>query len=464
MRVDLDDPDLRMVKRVGVVPFEDAPGADAGRSGQVVSAAVTAQLKKNTEWGMFERSNLKGVVGEMAIQSSSMFDPDTAVKIGKLMGVQSVVVGNVSQYEIGSIPFLFFLVFDKNVYRVGFSCRMIMVETGEVMWSASTTGTSYISMEDAANIAARKVFEPDPEKASIPKSAPRAQPPAVVEKVEPVEQPVIKTRSIEGRRWAVVVGVSDYSDSRIPTLRYAAADAQAFSKWLVSPNGGRYAPSQVKLLANEQATSKNIKDALFVWLKQVIEEDIVTIYFAGHGSPDSPDTPDNLYLLTHDTDYGSIATSAFPMWDIETALSRFIKAKKVIVLADACHSGGVGNQFDVGRRGIKSNSINSGLRNLSQITDGVCVISASDDKQMSQESKDWGGGHGAFTFYLLKGLGGEADYTKDGHVTLGELTSYLSENVRRATKSAQSPTVAGKYDPALAIGKKRPKTIRVEPR
>lgn len=118
--------------------------------------------------------------------------------------------------------------------------------------------------------------------------------------------------------------------------------------------------------------------------------------------------------------------------------------------------GGVGKPFDVSKRASRAigvNPINSGLQYLSQIGDGVCVISASDDKQLSQESKDWGGGHGVFTYFLLKGLEGDADYNKDSRVTLGELIPYLSEEVRRATKNAQSPTVAGRFDPALSIGK-----------
>ena len=81
------------------------------------------------------------------------------------------------------------------------------------------------------------------------------------------------------------------------------------------------------------------------------------------------------------------------------------------------------------------------------------MISASDDKQFSQESKNWGGGHGVFTYFLFEGLKGNADYNKDAHVTLGELIPYLSEQVRRATRNAQSPAVAGKFDPALSIGR-----------
>jgi len=258
------------------------------------------------------------------------------------------------------------------------------------------------------------------------------------------------------QHWAVIIGVSRYSDTRIQSLRYATADAKYFYHWLVSSKGGKYAPNNIRLLLDKKATGKNIKDALFNWLRQAIEEDIVIIYFAGHGSPDSPDSPENLYLLPYDTQYDNIAATGFPMWDVETALKRFIKAKRVIVIADACHSGGVGQSFDVYRRstrGIGVNPISTRLEKLSKIGKGVAVISASGDKQTSQEGNQWGGGHGVFTYYLMEALKGEADYNQDRKVSLGELIPYLSEQVRRATRSAQSPTVSGKFDPALAIAR-----------
>jgi len=284
------------------------------------------------------------------------------------------------------------------------------------------------------------------EKAAQPQS-----PPAAAPKMQ-ADRPVKAAEA----RWALVVGVSEYRDSRIPALRYAASDADAFYRWLVSPSGGKYAPARVRLLTNRQATAQNIKDALFVWLGQAIEEDIVTLYFACHGSPQSPDTPENLFLLPYDVRYDSIATTGFPMWDIETALKRFIKARKVIVIADACHAGGVGQEFDAARRdarGLKAVPISSNLQNLSQIGDGICIITASADDQFSQESSKWGGGHGVFTHFLLQGLEGNADYNRDRIVSLGEIIPYLSEQVRRETRNAQSPTVSGRFDPALAIGK-----------
>jgi uncharacterized caspase-like protein len=259
-----------------------------------------------------------------------------------------------------------------------------------------------------------------------------------------------------GQRWAVVVGVSEYEDSRIPSLRYAARDAQVFHDWLVAPTGGRYAPSKVKLLLNRNATNEKIKDALFNWLKQAIEEDVVVIYFAGHGSPESPESVQNLFLLPTNARYDNIAVTGFPMWDVETALKRFIKARRVVIIADACHAAGVGQSFDVAvraDRGLQINPISSGLQGLSDVGEGVCVISASRDREFSQEGREWGGGHGVFSYYLLEGLKGAADFDRNGSVSVGEVTVFVSQQVRRATRNAQNPIVAGRFDPSLVIGK-----------
>jgi len=291
------------------------------------------------------------------------------------------------------------------------------------------------------SLASAKPIEPAP----APTPAPADTTPA----------PAVSTGGFS-QRWAVVIGISQYQDTRIPALRYASVDAKSLYEWLTSPQGGRYAPSRVNLLLDREATARNMRGALFQWLGQALEEDIATVYFAGHGSPQSPDHPENLFLLPYDAQYDNIASTGFPMWDIETALKRFIKAKRVVVIADACHAAGVGNSFDLATRagrGIKVNPISAGLQNLSQVGEGVCVISASDEKQLSQEGKRWGGGHGVFTYFLLQGLEGQADYNRDTRVTLGELIPYLSEQVRRATRNAQSPIVAGQFDPALTMAR-----------
>jgi uncharacterized caspase-like protein len=264
------------------------------------------------------------------------------------------------------------------------------------------------------------------------------------------------TLSATGQHWAIVIGVSEYADTRIPALRYAAKDAKAFYDWLIFPDGGRYAPSHVRFVVDKDATAKNIRDALFVWSRQALEEDMLTIYLACHGSPESPDTKENLFLLPYDADYGKIASTGFPMWDLQTALKRFVKAKRVVVIADVCHAQGVGEPFAIARRdvgGIAPSLVSKGMNNLSEATESVAVLTSTTGEQLAQESEKWGGGHGVFTFCLLNGLRGEADYNKDKEVSLGELIPFVSEQVRRATSNAQTPQVTGKFDPSVTLGR-----------
>jgi len=276
---------------------------------------------------------------------------------------------------------------------------------------------------------------------------------AVVEKTDTRPPPRVAAAP-PAMRWAIVIGVSDYADTRIPALRYASADAKSFSDWLVDPKGGGFAPSRVKKLLDSDATYENIREALFDWGAHALAEDLMVIYFACHGTGESPDDLDSVYLLPSDAKFDKIASSGFPMWDVETALKHHIKARRVVVIADACHSGGIGREYDIGRRGIEIRpKVADSVGNLGSASESVAVIMASGVGQLSQESKEWGGGHGVFTHYLLEGLKGKADANKDGKVSLGELTPYLSQQVRRATKSRQCPVVAGEYDPTLMIAK-----------
>ena len=53
--------------------------------------------------------------------------------------------------------------------------------------------------------------------------------------------------------------------------------------------------------------------------------------------------------------------------------------------------------------------------------------------------------HGLFTYYLLRGLRGEADLNRNGEVTIGEVTDYLTRKIptaaRNTFKQEQQPQV-----------------------
>src|SRR5690242_20739737 len=84
--------------------------------------------------------------------------------------------------------------------------------------------------------------------------------------------------------WAVVIGVSKYQNlEQVQWLKYADQDARSYADLLKSNYVG-VPPENVKLLTNEEATTKDIKATLGSWLfEHSGPDDTVYIYFAGHG-------------------------------------------------------------------------------------------------------------------------------------------------------------------------------------
>jgi uncharacterized caspase-like protein len=263
------------------------------------------------------------------------------------------------------------------------------------------------------------------------------------------------------QRWAVVIGISKYQNTSkgITPLRFADADAISFYDFLKSSKGGSFPTSNMKLLTNENATLANITSAINVFLAKAVEDDIVIIFFAGHGSPD-PNNPKNLFFLTYDTDPETMASSGYLMEDLKRAMDRFIKARNVLIFTDACHSSGVSGQY--GTRGKESDAmLNKYLLNLAQAENSTLVFTSSEANELSQESSSWGGGHGVFTWSMLQGLNGEADADKDGIVSLGELLDYTQDKVRRETKAMQHPDNSStKFDRRLPMSILKPDILR----
>lgn len=254
----------------------------------------------------------------------------------------------------------------------------------------------------------------------------------------------------QGEKFAVVIGVSRYANrsSQLPDLEFAARDAHAFREFLTQANGGGFQPANIRFLVDERATLKNIRTALFTFLTRPKAEDLVVIYYAGHGLPD-PNDPRQLYLLAHDSEFQNMGGTALLMSDFQDVFGRILKSKRVITFADACHSEGISGGIP-GAGNDLNNLINQYLARISGLGRRA-VITASDIGELSYESARWGSGHGVFTYYLLKGLKGEADLNSDGTVVAGELFQYVQREVRGETAGNQNPAVVGGLAEGLAL-------------
>ena len=258
-------------------------------------------------------------------------------------------------------------------------------------------------------------------------------------------------RRSRAQRWAVIIGVGEYQDRAIPPLQFASRDAESFAEFLRSERAGGtgYHPNNVKVLLNKDATVKNVRTALFTFLRGVTEDDVVVIYFAGHGLPD-PDRMDDLYLLTHDSEIANLPGTALPMKELQDAIRRTY-AHDIIVITDACHSGGVAGGPT--RRSLETNEINQRfLQDLEASSGTIVAFSASQVRQTSLEGPQWGGGHGIFTHYMLEALRGAADADSNSIVSLGEMMEWVRDTVRRETRNSQIPAIsATSYDFAWPV-------------
>ena len=242
------------------------------------------------------------------------------------------------------------------------------------------------------------------------------------------------------RSYALVVGIAQYQN--LPPeqqLRYSERDAEAMYSILISPEGGNFRAQHVRKLVGQKATLANLKRELEEWLPSVAQEgDRVLVYFAGHGFVvgGAP------YLAPYDFDVKNVQRSAYSMADLSRVFGSLIKAKWKVMLTDSCHSGAISPDADI-------QTINRSLLDLSR---SVFSLTASRDRERSFESPDWGGGHGIFTYYVVRGMEGMADENRDGIVTADELAEYVRRNVREATEGAQNPTSdRSSFDPNMLL-------------
>lgn len=231
---------------------------------------------------------------------------------------------------------------------------------------------------------------------------------------------------------AVIIGIDKYEDDRIAPLELAAADAKAIYDILTHPYFGGFPAENVTLLLNEDASYRNIKEAILVDLvERACFEDTVVIYYAGHGAP-GPATGTNSadamekYFVPYDAKIDRLRAHGVAMSDVNDWF-RYIQSRRVIFFIDSCYSGASGGRsFNNPLFNTRASLTDEFLEELSG--DGRIVVTACEVNQVSLELKELG--HGLFTHYLLEGLRGKADIDGDGRVSISELYQWLYEKVK----------------------------------
>jgi hypothetical protein len=250
--------------------------------------------------------------------------------------------------------------------------------------------------------------------------------------------------------WVLAVGLSKYREQGIPSLPFAKTDAEQVRDWFARQQSARVSADNLRVLCDEQATRVNVLTQVDWLRKQAMPEDLVIVYFAGHGAPELASDGKSVeakYLVLYDTDPGELFATGLPLDELTRRLD-FVKAKTQVVILEACYAGAVGQEV---LKRTPTADLEIRPRFIQEMGErgGRVILSASSGRQIAIGSEEVNGG--LFTHYLLKAWS-EANNRR----LIADCFEQVWDDVRRAANklgSAQEPSKYGDQNVDVILGK-----------
>ncbi len=218
------------------------------------------------------------------------------------------------------------------------------------------------------------------------------------------------------KRYAVLIGSSEFSDPELQSLRCPECDVHGLSDILASEHYGNF--SEI---------SKSINEPHHVVLRKLEEvftkaepDDLVLIYFSGHGELNRMG---KLRLVTTNTELNALYSTSVPIESIQHCISDISRTNRILIILDCCNAGAVGKAFEAtkGSRDEQYAELSRGR--------GIYVLAASTAFDVAVERKD--DEYGAFTKFIIEGIQTWEAADKDGNVTVDSLYDYLYRRMQK---------------------------------
>lgn len=222
--------------------------------------------------------------------------------------------------------------------------------------------------------------------------------------------------------YALIIGV-DFKQKTDSVLK----DAQSIYDVLSDEELCGYKKDNIKLLLNEEATCKNINDALDDFVSKMDEHSSFLMYYSGHGGYAKE------YDISYLCPYDKTADNYISGKELRGKLSK-MQSKKIFILFDCCHSG----SFFEGKDEIISETVSknskkyiahktSTLEGLAQDIDderGMVIVASSQAEQLS-----WGDENtSVFTQCLIESFKAvNKHFFADEYVRTVETVNYVFE-------------------------------------
>jgi Caspase domain len=233
-----------------------------------------------------------------------------------------------------------------------------------------------------------------------------------------------------GRYRALLIGNSTYpaDEHNLQTLRGPVKDIAALNRALIDPQAGLFTDADVTLVP--EATSSRVIRVMGGFFGTADREDVLLVYFSGHGKLDQNS---RLHLCMQDTESTDLLSTAVSSARINE-FADATRARNVIIVLDCCHAGAfrggeLGDAVAGPGRYVLTSCRGTQLANDATVENGTSV----------------------FTQHLVDGLLGAADdQDRDGWITFSDLYAYVNRRLREAGKQIPQQRVSGDGDLHLA--------------
>lgn len=252
-----------------------------------------------------------------------------------------------------------------------------------------------------------------------------------------IERPISQkiTMSKRSELWILSIGISKYKKSEL-NLKYADHDAIKIANFFFELKGGTFNDVHPKIITNSKATRGRILTEMTSHLGKAGPNDVILIFLAGHGIKNVQ--TGSYYFLPYDADSRNLIFEGLKWSDFDEVIKILSNnVNKLILILDTCHAGAI----NISSRGIIPGE---DLAEKIATSSGLYILSASKAGEQSIESEHFkldneSKGHGAFSYAILKGLKGDANYDKNSYLTVSELFSFVANKVPVLTNGRQHP-------------------------
>ena len=227
-------------------------------------------------------------------------------------------------------------------------------------------------------------------------------------------------------KYALLIGVSEYEPG-LNLLPGATKDVEAMQRVLQHPEIGGFAAEDIIVLKNQQR--QEAEEAIFTFFANKTKEDLLLLYFSGHGIIDDNS---QFYFSTRSTrkHEGKLISPTAVAASFVHQQMQNSRSRRQVVILDCCFSAA----FTKGLNAKDAGNINV----VNQLGgEGRAILTASNSTQYAFEHE--GFELSLYTHFLIEGIEkGIADQDNDGWISVEELHDFVHRKVTE-TSTAMTP-------------------------